>query len=143
MMYGSWDIKCKGQSFLSFWVSFFPFDSPNNPKNHNFEQIKKAPKDIIIVDLCTTIDNHMMYGFRDIEHNRHNLLLFLPIFCPFPRLTTQRIKILKKWKSSWRFHHFTQVHHKWQSYDIWFLRYEVQQTEYFCCIGPFFALLPL
>ena len=84
MMYGSWDIKCKGQSFLSFWASFSPFDPPNNPKNQNFEQIKKAPKDIIIVDFCTTIDNHMMYGSRDIEHNRHNLLLFWAIFCPPP-----------------------------------------------------------
>ena len=40
MMYGSWDIKCKRQILLSF-CHFLPFDSPNNPKNQNFEKIKK------------------------------------------------------------------------------------------------------
>ena len=45
---------------------------------------------------------------------------FLFFYTPSP-LTTQRIKILKKWKkkNTWRYHHFTQVHHKWQSYDFW------------------------
>ena len=31
--------------------------------------------------------------------------------------------------------------HKWQSYDAWFLRHGVQQTNFFCHFGPFFALL--
>ena len=31
---------------------------------------------------------------------------------------------------------------KWQSYDVWFLRYEAWRTEFFCHFGPFFALLP-
>ena len=44
IMYGSWDIKCKGQSLLSFWAVFLPFDPPNNPKNQNFEKIKKFLK---------------------------------------------------------------------------------------------------
>ena len=35
------------------------------------------------------------------------------------------------------------MYHKWQPYDVWFLRYEVLQTEFFCHFGPFFALLPL
>ena len=39
-----------------------PFDPPNNPKNQNFEKIKKGPGDIIILHLSTTNDNHMMYG---------------------------------------------------------------------------------
>ena len=59
------------------------------------------------------------------EHNRHNLLLFWACFCPFPPLTTQKIKILKKWKNTWRYHNFTVVYQKWQSYDVWFLRYGV------------------
>ena len=44
-------------------------------------------------------------------------------------------------KNTWRYHHFTQVYHKWQSHDIWFLRYEVHQTEFFCHLGPFFKKL--
>ena len=38
--------------------------------------------------------------------------------------------------------HFTHVYQKWQSYDIWFFRYEMQRTIFFCHFGPFFALLP-
>ena len=39
-----------------------PFDPPNNPKNQNFEKNRKTPGDIIILHLCTTNDDHMMYG---------------------------------------------------------------------------------
>ena len=38
MMYGSWDIKCDRQNFLSFWTIFYP---PNNPEKQNFEKMKK------------------------------------------------------------------------------------------------------
>ena len=34
-------------------------------------------------------------------------------------------------KTAWRYHQLTLVYHKWQSYDVWFLRYKVQQTEFF------------
>ena len=48
---------------------------------------------------------------------------------------------MKNEKICWRYHHFTHVHQKSQSYDVRFLRYWVRQT--FCHFGPFFALLPL
>ena len=41
----------------------------------------------------------MMYGCWDMEHDRHNFLLFWTIFCSFTHLWTQKIKILKKWKN--------------------------------------------
>ena len=124
-----------------------PFDPPNNPKDQNFEKIKKLPGNIIILHLCATNDDHMMYYSWDMECYRQNFFSFWTLFCPFsppsPTLTTQRIKILKNWKKTLlRYHHFTQVHHKWQSYDIWFLRYQLQQTDFFCHLGAFFALLP-
>ena len=40
-------------------------------------------------------------------------------------------------KIAWSYYHFTQVYHKWQSYNVWFLRYEVQQTEFFVSLGQF------
>ena len=40
----------------------------------------------------------MMYGSWDMECNGQNFLSFWTIFCPFTPLTTQKIKILKKWK---------------------------------------------
>ena len=41
---------------------FLPFDPPNKRENENFEKIKKTPGDIIISKLCTTNDDHIMYG---------------------------------------------------------------------------------
>ena len=84
----------------------------------------------------------MMYGSWYIKHDRQFFLSFWVIFCPFTPLTIQKIKILKKWKKLLEILSFTQVYHKWQSYDIWFLRYELQQTDFFGHLWPFFALLP-
>ena len=70
------------------------------------------------------------------------------IFCHFglffallPTLTTQKIKILKKWKTLGRYYHFKHEYHKWKSYHVWLLRYGAQQIEFFSHFGPFFALL--
>ena len=89
MMYGSWD-RVKQEEF------FF------------------------ILHMCTINDNHMMYGSSDMEpdgqkrtknhdHMLHcswdtmcdrcnSYFLFSAIFCPFTPITTQKIKISKKWK---------------------------------------------
>ena len=78
---------------------FGPFYTPNNPENQNFEKMKKTPGDIIILHKCTTNEN-MRYGYWDMKHDRENFLSFGAIFCPFTLLTTQKIKLLKKWKTS-------------------------------------------
>ena len=52
--------------------------------------------DTIILHLCTTKDDHMMYGSLDIKHDRQNFLSSQAIFCPPPPLKTRKIKILKK-----------------------------------------------
>ena len=67
--------------------------------------MKKTPGGIIILNMSAINENHMMYDSWDMEHDRHNFLSFCTIFCPFtstpsPTLTTQRIKILKKWKKT-------------------------------------------
>ena len=67
MMYSSWDIECEGQNFLSFWTIFYIFTAPNNPKNRNFQKVKKPPGDIIILHMCIMNDNHMMSGSWDME----------------------------------------------------------------------------
>ena len=48
--------------------------------------------------MCTINNNHIIYSSCDMEHNRHNFLSFGTIFCSLSPLTTQKIKILKKWK---------------------------------------------
>ena len=77
--------------------------------------------------MCTINDNHMMYGSWDMEHNKHNFLSFWTNFCPFTPFSTQKIKILKKWKNTCRYYHFTHVYHKWQSHDLRFLKYGAWQ----------------
>ena len=39
-------------------MSYLPMD----PENLNFEKMKKTPEDIIILQMRTINDNHMMYG---------------------------------------------------------------------------------
>ena len=67
-------------------------------------------------------------------------VLILGHFCPFTSPLTNKKNFLKKWKKAWRYH-FMQMYHKWQSYNIWFLRYWAWQTE-FVLILDHFALLP-
>ena len=89
------------QNFFSFWTIYCPFNLPNNPKNQSFEKMKKTPEDIIVLHTCTINDNHMIYSFCDMKHYRHfgPFLSFWAIFCPFTKLTTQKLKTLKKWKN--------------------------------------------
>ena len=41
---------------------FLPFLHLMDPENQNFEKLKKTPRDIIILHMCTINDDHMMYG---------------------------------------------------------------------------------
>ena len=56
---------------------------------------------------------------------------------PLNNLKNQNFE--KKEKNTKIYYHFTHVSHKWQSYDVWFLRYGAQQTELFVILG---CLLP-
>ena len=86
---------------------FLPFHLPNNPKNQNLEKMKKTPGNIIILHKCTITDNYITYGSWDMKHDRQNFLSFWTIFCTFIPLTTQKIKILKKWKTPGDIHKWT------------------------------------
>ena len=70
---------------------------------------------------------------------------FLALLPPSPPLSlaTQKIKILKKWKlNTWRWYNFTHAYHKWQSYDVWFLRHEAPQTSFFVILDHSLAIYP-
>ena len=56
---------------------------------------------------------------------------FRSFFALYPSKKPQNEKIY------WRYYHFTHVHQKSQSYDLWFLRYGVQQTDFFVILGHF------
>ena len=128
--YGSWNLRCDRKKYLPFWAVFCLF-SPLTMQKIKILKLKKTPEDIIILHIWTINDNNMMHCSWDMEHDKQKFLLFWIVFCPFTSLWTQKINILKKWKQTWRYYHFTKVYHKWQSYDIWFLRYGVQRTKFF------------
>ena len=68
--------------FLIILHHFLPFYPPNKPKNQNFK-IKKKPGDIIILHMCTTNDNHMMYSSWDMNQDGQNFLSFQTVFSLF------------------------------------------------------------
>ena len=65
-----------GRIFFSFAAIFCPF-SP-----------LPYPGDIIILQICTINNNHVMYGSWGMQCNRHDYLSFWTIFCPFTSLWT-------------------------------------------------------
>ena len=95
--YGSWDIEHDRQFFVIL-DHFLPFYSPNNPKNQNFEKIKKNPGDITILHKCTKNQDHMPYCSWDMARDRCNYFSFWTIFCLFTPLTARKMKIKKKRK---------------------------------------------
>ena len=126
-------------SFLTYGVQqtefvvildhFLPFYPPMDPENQNFEKMKKTLEDIIILQMCTINDSHMMYGSWDMECNRENLeffchfRLFIALLPP-PPLITQKINE----NTAWRYYHFTQVYHKWHMTIIWCMVPEIQSA---------------
>ena len=82
MIYSSWDIECEGLKLVILGY-FSPFILPENPKNQNFEKMKKSNGDIIILHVCTKNHNHMMFDSWDREWDGWNFLWFWAIFCPF------------------------------------------------------------
>ena len=116
---------------------------PNNPKKQNLKKWKKKqPGDIIILHMCTINDNHMMYGSWVIQHDRHIFLSFWTVFFLFTPLTTKKSKILKKWKKHLEILSFYKVYHKWQSYDVWFMRYGAWWIEFFVILDWFLHFYP-
>ena len=92
MMYGSWNMEHVKDNFVIL-DCFLPFYPCNNPKNQNFEKLKKTAGDIIILHKCTKNHDHMLYFSLDMVSNRFNYFSFWAIFYPFTSLTAQKVKI--------------------------------------------------
>ena len=126
-IWGAMDI-ISGQSFFVILGHFLCFDPPNNPKNQKSKFWKKlletssfyifVPQITIIWCMVPEISSATEKIFCDFG-------LFLP-FYPTNNQKNQNFEKMKK--NAWRYHHFTLVYHKWQSYEVWFLRYRARQT---------------
>ena len=110
MLYGSWDVKCKGKSFTSF-CTFLLFDPSNNPKNQNSEKIKQH-LEILSFYTCVpqmTIISCMVLEISSMT-NRIFVILgyFLPFYPPenqtFEKMNCSENELLRKnellWKSN-------------------------------------------
>ena len=104
--------------------------------------MKKFLGDIIILQMCVKNHNYMIYSSWDTEWDRQNILSFWTIFCSFTPLTTRKIKLWKNEKNTWRYYHFTHAYHKWQSYDVWFKRYELWWKFFFVILDCFLPFYP-
>ena len=82
-----------------------------------------------------------MYGSWGVERDRQNFLSVWAILCPFTPLTTQKIKILKKWKKHLKISPFYNCVP--QMTMIWCMVPEIWSvTHNFLSFWPFFALYP-
>ena len=73
-------MECDGEMFSSFWTVF----CPNNPKNQNFEKMKKCLETLSFYTCVRTIyDNHIIYGSWDVEHEQTRFFVILDFLLPF------------------------------------------------------------
>ena len=86
-----------------------------------------------------TINNNHMCGSWDIEHDRPNFLFWTIFYLP---KNHKKLKFWKTEKNTRRYYHFTQVHNKWQLYNVLFLKYVAWQMEFFVILDCFLPFYP-
>ena len=137
---------------LDHFLPIFPLTTPK------IKIFKKVRKNTWRYYHFTNVYHEWQYDLWFLRYGEYFVILdhFLS-FCSPNNLKNQNFD--KNEKTTWRYYHFTYVYHKWQSYDVWFLRHGAQQTEMtiiWCMVPemwsatdriffhfePFFALLP-
>ena len=79
---------------------FLPFYPTNNPKNQNFEKMKKTTGDIIILYTCIKNHDHM-YTIPEIWHMTD--VIYISYFGPFSAILppkSPKKQNFKKWKKT-------------------------------------------
>ena len=132
LMDGSWDME-RDRIFChcGLFFALFPIYGPIKLKFWKNE--KNAWRYYHFTNIN---DSHMVNGSSDMECKGQNFC-HLNCFLLFYPQATRKMKFLKKGKNAWRYYNFTHVYHKWQSYDVWFLKYRVRQTEFFVILDHF------
>ena len=98
-MYSSWERECDGQNFLSFWIVFQPFANLTTEKIKILKKKgKKTPGDIILLHICTTNENHIMYVSSDMERDGQKFLSFWTFLLPFYPLNNPKNQNFAKMK---------------------------------------------
>ena len=84
------------------------------------------------------------YGEWFLRHSviKRTFCHFEPFFTLSPP-STKKTKVLKKIWKAWKYHPFTNVHHKWRSYDVRFLSYGPQKMNFLSFWAIFYPFTPL
>ena len=127
MMYGSWDIRQDGYNFWSFWTIFFLLTPPpplTTQKIKFWKNENNSWRYHYVTLLCHWWQSYDVWFLR---YWARQIIFwsFWTILCLFTPLKPEN-QNFGKMKNAGRYHHFTVVYHKLQSYDVWLLRYEVQ-----------------
>ena len=122
MMHGSWDMECKGANSLSFWTifcTFIPLITQKIKILKNWNNIQE----ILSFYKCAPLMTIIWCKVPEIWSMKDTIFChFGPFFALLPPIIPKKSKFWKNEKTTWRYYHFTHVYHKWQSYDVWFLR---------------------
>ena len=147
-----WFLKCKVGQIEIFVIlgHFLPFQHPGNLENQIFKIEKNTWRYYHLTHLHHTWKSYDVCFLRYGAWQTEFFVILDSFLCPFtapppPRpysLTTQKIKVLKKWKNFLEILSFYTDVHKWQSYDVWFLRYRACWTEFFVILYPFLPFYP-
>ena len=137
------EIRSERQEFFRHFGPFFlPFYPPNHLENQNFEQTKKASRDVIILHTCVKNHNRIIYASCDKECNRHNFLSFCAIFAILPHYWPQKLKFGKNVKKPWDIIllNMRTINEDHMMYDSWDIRHDGQS---FLSIWAIFCPLTL
>ena len=122
--------------FCHFGSFFWPFTPLLAPKIKNWKEWRRY----FLFRMCTINKDSW-----DIRRNRQKFSSFWVIFCPFIPLTNQKIKILKKWQKKKKnpgdviILHLSTTNDNHMMYNVWFLRYGVQQEKSFLILDHFLS----
>ena len=126
-----------------YFGPFVAFYRPNNPKKVKIlKNWEKKPADIIVLHLFFTNDDHMVYGFLDVERDRHNFLSFWTIFALLPPWQPKKYKFWKNWKRILKISSFYTC--VTQTTIIWCILPEIWSVtdRISCHFGSFFPFCP-
>ena len=143
MICGSWDMEHDGQNFLSCWTIFCPFIplTSQKIKIKKKEKRKNAWRHHHFTHVYQKWQSYGVWLLRYGAWQREFFVMLDHFLHFYPPNNPKKTKPRKNEKTAWRYH-FTHVYHKWQSYDVWFLRYGAWRTEFFVMLDHFLPFYP-
>ena len=124
MMHSSWDMKRDGQKFFVIFDCFLPFCPLTTQKIKVLKKRKKVWRYYHFTHLYHKCQSYDVWFMR-YEAGRTEFYVIFDCLVQFYPPNNPKNQILKNWKKHLekKTNNFTHVYQKWQSNDVWFLRY--------------------